>query len=182
MSARLRRLLGFALGALALAAAYDGYQLALARAQNDVIAGAGRIAAEERRPYLVFAAASRAAAAGDYLRALSLYRQVADDAPAGLRHAARYNSANLHLREAVRLRDTDSSVALGQSLPLLELAKAGYRDVLRDEPQHWDARYNLERALRLAPESEQADDGPGPHPQDAERAATTMKGISLGLP
>jgi hypothetical protein len=31
---------------------------------------------------------------------------------------------------------------------LVELAKQRYRDLLRAEPQDWDARYNLERALR----------------------------------
>ena len=68
-----------------------------------------------------------------------------------------------------------------QSLPLLELAKQGYRDVLRDDPQQWDARYNLERALRLAPEAEEGDDGAAPPPLASERAVTTMKGFSLGL-
>ena len=39
-----------------------------------------------------------------------------------------------------------------ESLPLIELAKQSYRDLLREDPGDWDARYNLERALWLAPE------------------------------
>lgn len=182
MTPRLRRLLALAVGGLALAAAYDGYLINAARLQNEVISTAGPISAAERRPYLVFAGAARAGTDGDYLRALTLYKQVANEAPPGLRIAARYNSANLHLREALRLRDSDNFSLMTQVLPLLELAKAGYREVLRDDPQHWDARYNLERALRLAPEGDEADEGTAPRPLEAERAATTMKGISLGLP
>ena len=182
MTPRARRLLGLCLGALAVAAAYDGYRIALARAQNAVIAGGGAIAVQERRPHLVFASAARIGDEGDYLRALTLYKQIGPDAPRELRIAARYNSANLHLREAMRMRDTDNPAAVAQSMPLLELAKIGYRDVLRDEPMHWDARYNLERALRLAPEADQHDDEAGPPPLNNERAATTMKGFTLGLP
>lgn len=37
---------------------------------------------------------------------------------------------------------------------LLELAKQRYRDLLRTAPDDWDARLNLEHALRVAPEGE----------------------------
>ncbi|MBK7664002.1 MAG: MxaK protein [Sterolibacteriaceae bacterium] len=182
MNRRMRRILGVLLLLLAGAAGYDGYRLAQARMQNRAIAGTEPISPEERRPYLAFAAAARIAESGDTLRALGLYKRLAQDAPPALRSAARYNSANLHLREAVRLREAGDAAAMTQSLPLLELAKQGYRDVLRDDPQQWDARYNLERALRLAPEADEGDDGPAPPPLNSERAVTTMKGFSLGLP
>lgn len=41
-----------------------------------------------------------------------------------------------------------------RAMTLVELAKQRYRDVLRSQPQHWDARHNLDIALRLAPETE----------------------------
>lgn len=182
MTPRVRRLLLVVLAGLAAAAAYDGYRLFAALAQNRAIAAGAPISPEERRPYLVFANASRSAAGSDYLRALTLYKQVAREAPAALAIAARYNGANLHLREAMRMRESDNPAAQAQALPLLELAKQGYREVLREDPQHWDARYNLERALRLAPEGEESDDEPAPPPLHNERAATTMKGFTLGLP
>ena len=34
----------------------------------------------------------------------------------------------------------------------MELAKQRYRDVLLINPQNWNARHNLELALRVAPE------------------------------
>lgn len=181
MKPLMRRLLGVVLIGLALAAARDGYELVVARAQNDEIAAGTPISSAERRPYLVFAHAAQVAAAGDYLHALALYRQLNHDAPDALRIAARYNSANLHLRQAERLRNSANPTVVAQSLPLLELAKLGYRDVLRDDPQHWDARYNLERALRLAPEKDEFDDDSATPPVN-DKAVPTMQGVTQGLP
>ena len=182
MSRRMRRALGLLLLVLGGAGAFDAYRLVTAQMQNRAILGAAPVPPDERRPYVMFAAAARIGESGDYLRALSLYKRLSQDAPAALHLAARYNSANLHLREAIRLRESGNAAGLTQSIPLLELAKQGYRDVLRDDPQQWDARYNLERALRLAPESDEGDDSPAPPPAASERAVTTMKSFSLGLP
>lgn len=182
MSRRVRRILGLLLLALVGAAGYDVYRLLTAQMQNRAILGAEPVSPEERRPYITFAAATRMGKSGEYLRALTLYKRVSQDAPPSLQMAARYNSANLHLREAMRLRESGNAAEMTQSMPLLELAKQGYRDVLRDDPQQWDARYNLERALRLAPEAEEGDDSAGPPPLSSERAVTTMKATNLGLP
>lgn len=65
------------------------------------------------------------------------------------RHA-QYNLGNMYLRQGL---GTTSGADTG---PLVELAKQRYRDLLRAEPQDWDARYNLERALRAAPEEQEA--------------------------
>jgi mxaK protein len=70
----------------------------------------------------------------------------------------------------------------GQAIPLIELAKETYREVLRHDPGQWNARYNLERAQRLLPDAEEGDGGPPDVPRNAERAATTMRGYSPGLP
>ncbi len=61
--------------------------------------------------------------------------------------AALFNLANAYLRQGMR-RDLSKS----RTGPMLELAKRRYRDLLRAIPNDWDARYNLELALRLAPE------------------------------
>ncbi len=63
--------------------------------------------------------------------------------------AAQFNLANGYLREAL-----DTSESSGQYRSLIELAKQRYRDLLAMSPEHWDTRYNLELALRLAPEKE----------------------------
>ena len=123
-----------------------------------------------------FAQAMALAAAGDDDAALARYRSMYDDPAVGL--AARYNAANLLLRQGMVLRAGPSP---GAALPLIELAKEGYRQVLRQSPRHQAARYNLERAQRLQPEVDE-DDLAGAAPENAERAATTMRGVSQGLP
>jgi mxaK protein len=128
-------------------------------------------------PALRFAQAHALAASGADDAALARYGALQGDSPLG--QAARYNSANLLMRQAVALREQDKP---GQALALIELAKEHYRDVLRHDPDHWPARYNLERAQRLVPDPEESD-APVVGPQrSAERAATTMRGFSPGLP
>ena len=65
---------------------------------------------------------------------------------------------------------------------MIELAKQNYRQVLHEDPDDWDARYNLERALWLAPEFDiGADDIERPN-GPRERAATTMQSSQGDLP
>ena len=123
-----------------------------------------------------FGEALSLARAGDDEAALARYRSLYDDAQLGL--PARYNAANLLLRQGMALREGPSP---GQALPLIELAKEGYRQVLRQAPDTAAARYNLERAQRLVPEVDE-EDLQGAAPENAERAATTMRGVSQGLP
>jgi len=69
-------------------------------------------------------------------------------------HSAQFNLANAYLRQGVR-----SNAPASRTGPMLELAKQRYRDLLRAMPNDWDARYNLERALRLAPENAETSAG-----------------------
>ena len=92
---------------------------------------------------------------------------------------AQANSANLLMRQAVVVQ---AGAEPGKAIALIELAKEIYRDVLRVDPQYWDARYNLERAQRLLPDPDEMDVAPPETRRDAERAATTMRGYSPGLP
>jgi len=66
--------------------------------------------------------------------------------------AALYDLGNLYLKRAYGHATEDAGVFI----PLVELSKQRYRDLLRLHPDRWDARYNLERALRLAPEDNAA--------------------------
>ncbi|MDQ0590714.1 MxaK protein [Variovorax paradoxus] len=61
---------------------------------------------------------------------------------------ALFNLGNMYLRQGMAQE--------AGALPLFELGKQRLRDLLRATPQDWDARYNLERALRLAPEDHEA--------------------------
>jgi mxaK protein len=65
---------------------------------------------------------------------------------------------------------------------MIELAKEGYREILRANPADWAARYNLERAQRLVPDPDELDEAPPELNRSAERAATTMRAFSPGLP
>lgn len=112
-----------------------------------------------------------------YEEALKGYKALIDNTPPPLRDAALFNLGNLHLRRAIKQGGT-----AGQALPLIELAKQSYRDLLRRNPEDWDARYNLELSLRLSPEVEgevREDEGP---PMAKERAVTTMRGGKMDLP
>lgn len=143
-----------------------------------------RLPADDEARELRFAAAWRSAllarqqaSAPEREAALARYRPLQDDGPLG--QAARYNSANLLLRQAIEVRAT---LQPGQAIALLELAKEGYRDVLRHDPGFWEARYNLERAQRLLPDAEEEEPPVNEPAPEAERAVTTMRGHSAGLP
>lgn len=70
---------------------------------------------------------------------------------------AQFNLGNMYLRQALAASPGGATAApSAESAPLIELAKQRYRDLLRADPGDWDARYNLERALRLAPEEQEA--------------------------
>lgn len=125
---------------------------------------------------VLFVHAHGAARQGRLQDALSLYNDAAADPAVAV--AAHYNSANIHLREALELA---AQQALAQSPQSVELAKQQYREALRRDPGHWPSKYNLERALWLAPEL--PDDAfKGAAPQQSERAVTTMRGFTIGLP
>lgn len=167
-----------ALAVLGCAGAVDGWLWHRKSLDNAAIA-AGIVArpAPTARAELRFAHAAALASRNDHEAAVDAYRLLQDDGPLG--QAARYNAANQLLLQALVLKNTPSP---GQALPLIELAKSGYREVLRTDPGQWDARYNLERAQRLQPDPDDVELTPADPPKDAERAATTMRGVSRGLP
>jgi mxaK protein len=114
----------------------------------------------------------------DYDAALAAFKSILQSNREDLRRMALYDLGNLHLHQAINAGIADST----QSLPLTELAKQSYRDLLRQDPGDWDARYNLERALRIAPEDEddnEQDTGP-PDPRQHER--TTIADPRMDLP
>ena len=165
------------LAGLAAAAAVDGVQLVRAQRWNAQIDAGVPTLATSAPPQVRFGFATAQAASGAQDTALRQYGTLQDDPAVG--QAARYNSANLLMRQAMALREQSLS---GQALALVELAKEHYREVLRRDPDHWHARYNLERAQRLVPDPEELEPEPAGPQRAAERAATTMRGYSPGLP
>lgn len=112
--------------------------------------------------------------------ALDLYRQVESEGSQSLRRIARYDTANLYMRQA---QEEMARGEPGRAVPLIELAKGIYRGLLKDDPSQWDLRYNLERAVRLLPEEDpDASELIQAAPENMENAPTTMRGTSMGLP
>jgi mxaK protein len=178
ISRRTTRWVWVLLAMAALTAAVDGALWQRDQRRNAQIASGSVPADATGLPApMRFAQAHALAAGGDDDAALKSYGALQDDTPLG--QAARYNSANLLMRQAVALRAEDKA---GQALALVELAKEHYRDVLRHDPGHWNARYNLERAQRLVPDPDESETPVAGPQRSAERAATTMRGFSPGLP
>ncbi len=118
------------------------YNQALAQAQ---FAQAGRY----RGDYGLFAQAYAEQQAGHYQQARILYSRLEHSADAPLRLAVLFNLGNTYLEQA-SLIDMEKDADL--ALPLIELAKGSYRELLRIDSQQWDAKYNLEHALQLSPD------------------------------
>ncbi len=113
-------------------------------AQDDY-ARAARVGGDVGR----FAQAYGLQQAGKLQDARVLYSKLERSHDPALRAGALYNMGNTYLDEAASI---DLQKDADRALPLLELAKASYRELLRIDTQHWDGRYNLERALRLSPD------------------------------
>ena len=158
---------------------FDGYGLWQAEQVNAAISDGSIFTSKAALPAeAVFAQAYLHAQKGSHDNAIALYKRV-ESSSATLRLAAKYNRGNRYLMQAMEL---DDQAAKQLGLPLVEMAKDTYRAVLRAEPSAWDAKYNLERALRLVPDPDDSDDEDLPPPQQSERALTTMRGFTLGLP
>ncbi|MCQ9374650.1 MxaK protein [Methyloversatilis sp. XJ19-13] len=161
-----------------LFSAYEAYRLSQARDFNRLLTTAVDAAATQDTPEAEFARALSLAARNDYEGAVRAYKTLSRTTEGALLEAVLYNLGNLHLREALKYGPDE----IGRSLPLAELAKTSYRELLQRNPHHWDTKYNLERTLRLAPEREEVLTEAPPLPQNSERAVTTMKAFTLGLP
>jgi len=85
-------------------------------------------------------------------KALDLYTQVLSVADSDIKKLAYYNSANIRLKKALRLLDAQGYGAWDEVMPLLALAKDGYRNALSIDPNWLEAKYNMELVFRLAPD------------------------------
>lgn len=107
-------------------------------------------------PMVLFARAIALDRQRDNDAALTAYSEV--EAQATLRddetlaRAARVNAANLYLRRAIEVATGEGAAA--RAITLVELAKTGYRRALREQPDDWGVRFNLELAQVLVPDYE----------------------------
>jgi mxaK protein len=163
---------------LAGALVYDGVQWwSAVRADRQIRSGIVLPDTAPLPPEVAFAQGDALAARGDSLRALTRFRQVADGG-GSLAPAALYNIGNLHLRQALAAQNAGQKA---QALASFELAKQSYRDALAIDPGYWDAKYNLERTLRLAPDA--ATSAPIPAAQALhQKKAVIVRDMPLGPP
>lgn len=102
----------------------------------------------QRFPESRLAYANALSAGGDFDGAEVAFSELLRQSPSsdvGL--AAQFNLANAYLRQGMREDQTAN-----RRRTMLELSKQRYREILRANPGDWQARFNLEKALRLAPE------------------------------
>ena len=156
---------------------YHALRLEQIKRTNAAITSARISSFEADVPEARFARALALARAGESDAAVKAYKALIDGERRDLRQNARYNLGNLYMRDAL---ENGASEAF-RSLPLIELAKQRYRDVLRNEPADWDARYNLSRALQLAPEFEQEIEEKE-EPPKKEQSTSTLQGVRIDLP
>lgn len=160
-------------GALLLVLAFDSLQLAQDRQFNDALA-MGDVASLDgpADPGRHFAQAYTLQQKGDFKAAVKAYAAIDALAESQLQLDIKFNLANLYFREAKTLREAgDNDLAM----PLIELAKQNYREILRADSGHWDAKYNLELALILAPETDPVDPLDEVNPERSPRAITKMQ-------
>jgi mxaK protein len=129
-------------------------------------------------PRIWIAAAHQPARADRIAEAAALLRRAADSSRGELREIALYDLGNVYLQAALKVVESGADAS---GLPLFELAKESYRSALMERPDLWDAKFNLELALRAAPDPDPDDTG-APPVLTGERAVTTMRAFTLGLP
>lgn len=86
--------------------------------------------------------------------------------------AVRQNLGNALLLLALNANTKDDE---DRAMTLVELAKQRYREVLRATPDAWDARHNLDLALRLGPETEPPP--PREEPTNVQKIQVDLRGI-----
>jgi mxaK protein len=78
---------------------------------------------------------------------------IPEEANSTARNTLLYGMANAHLKRALEIFST---APIRQVAPLIALAQSEYRQVLRQDPQNWDARYNFDIASALTHDAEVA--------------------------
>lgn len=141
-----------ALALLLSGAVYEGFLLYRIAGFNRLIAAPDKIEiTDSTAPERVFAKAHALAAAGDLREAQRLYGTVLDRGDGQFRARVRYNLGTLYLREAAELWNARGVLEYIRVNTLVAAAKENLREALRLNPDHWDARYNLEYAYRITP-------------------------------
>jgi len=156
---------------------WSGVRLFEAERVNTAIITSRVSAADSTIPQAQLTQALALARDGKFTPALKAYKSLLD-ARDEVRLPALYDLGNLNMREALKNGQGEAQ----RFMPLIELAKQSYRDELRSNPDDWDARYNLERALWLSPEYDDPLLQRNQAPAQSEHAMSTLQGAKIDLP
>lgn len=132
------------------------------------------------RPEVLFARLAFLTTRDRFDEAQPLMNRIAATGDRAIASAAYYDLSNARLRAALEhlgINEIDPAV------PLVRLAKEGYRRALALDPGFWDAKYNLDIAMRLVRDFPQIEaSGEELPPEAAKRLWTDLPGLPQGLP
>jgi mxaK protein len=153
------------------------------RANTDIAALAGGRdvpVAADARPELLFARLAFLTARDRFDEAQPLMNRIAAAGERAIASAAYYDLSNARLRAALSHLEINE---IDPAVPLVRLAKEGYRRALVLDPGFWDAKYNLDIAMRLVRDFPQIEtSGEELPPEAAKRLWTDLPGLPRGLP
>lgn len=115
-----------------------------------------------------------------YSEALDTLSLIVSQGDRELQSLSRYNLGNVYLAEAMAEIEAGR---INQALPLLALSKQAYRQALTFDSKFWDAKFNLELAMRLLPEFDRISNAqPDDKQSQPSQLWTTVPGFPRGLP
>lgn len=131
-------------------------------------------------PELLLARASYLKNKSRYKEAQASLSKIINQGSQNMQAISRYNLGNTYLAEAIELAE---AMQINEATALAALAKQAYRYALLLDSRYWDAKYNLEVAMRLLPEMDrivmEKDD---PIPEKKAKLWATVPGFPRGLP
>lgn len=106
-----------------------------------------------------------------------LTRLIGSNAQAPL--ISHYNLGNVYLHQAIAAAE---NMQIDDAITLTSLAKDAYRQALALNSHYWDAKYNLEVAMRLLPEMDRINLTEDREEPKKSKPWTTLPGFPRGLP
>ncbi len=89
---------------------------------------------------------------GEFSEATTIYNQTLHQSSEDTANKIQFNLANIYMQQGIR-NLTDSDETNDESAyPLIELSKHIYRKLLSEDQDLWPAKYNLEIAVKIAPD------------------------------
>lgn len=169
-----------------VAAVWTGITLFKVRSANQAIArliahepATVDVDARKAHPQVVLAQVNEHLRRDEFDEAQTLAASASATLDAGTRAEVLYNIANSDVHRAL---DAISKGDLDAAAARINLAKAGYRMALKLDPQNWDARNNLDVAMRIVRDLPQIDSGDQPQKEAPQKRWTDLPGIPKGLP